>query len=210
MSWGLIGAAGVGLVGGLIASNESSDAASDAAAAQGDSSAAAIAEQRRQFNAMQELLSPYTKAGQTALTGQMDLIGMNGKEAQGNAINLIQSGTEYSRLVEQGEEGILANASATGGLRGGNTQHSLADFRTDLLNNMITNQYNRLGGITQLGQASATGQAAQGSATATNISNLLAGQGDAQAAALLQQGQIQSQLIADTAGSIGTIVGDKF
>lgn len=210
MSWVAVGAAAVGVVGGIVTSNTQKNAAKDAATAQGESSASAIAEQRRQFEAMRELLSPYTEAGQTTLTGQMDLIGMNGAEAQSNAINLIQSGQEYGRLVNQGEEAILANASATGGLRGGNTQHSLANFRSDLLNNLITTQYNRLGGITQLGQASASGQAAQGSATATNISNLLTGQGNAQAANLLQQGQIQSQLISDTAGAIGTIIGDKF
>jgi hypothetical protein len=56
MSW--VAAAVVG--GSLISSSMQSDAAGDAADTQSASAAEGIAEQRRQFDAMRQLLQPYT------------------------------------------------------------------------------------------------------------------------------------------------------
>ena len=55
-------------------------------------------------------------------------------------------------MVQQGQDAILQNASAIGGLRGGNTQAALAQFRPALLSQLIAEQYNRLGGLSSLGQ----------------------------------------------------------
>ena len=59
---------------GVMASNAQSDAASAAAGAQTASSQASIEEQRRQFDAVQKLLSPYVTAGESAIGGQQGLL----------------------------------------------------------------------------------------------------------------------------------------
>jgi hypothetical protein len=59
---------------GVMASNAQSDAASTAAGAQTAASEASIAEQRRQFDAVQKLLAPYVGAGEGAIKGQQGLL----------------------------------------------------------------------------------------------------------------------------------------
>ena len=88
---------------------------------------------------------------------------------------------------------MLQNASATGGLRGGNVQGALAQFRPQLLNQLIEQQYSRLGGLTSLGQASAAGQATAGMQTGTNIANLLGQQGQALAGGAMGKGGVVQQ-----------------
>jgi hypothetical protein len=150
-----------------------------------------IDEQRRQFDEITKLLSPYNQAGTAALTQQQALLGMGAPGAQEQAISALQQSPQFQALQQQGENAILQNASATGGLRGGNVQGALAKFRPALLSSLIEQQYGRLGGLTNIGQASAARQAAFGQQTGVNISNLLGQQGAAQAGGILgQQGAL--------------------
>lgn len=174
-----VGAVAVGA--SVYGAKKSGDAAKDAADAQSESSEAGIAEQQRQFDKLTELLAPYVNAGTGALTGQQNILGLNGAEAQANAINGIENSAYFQSTARQGESAILQNASATGGLRGGNTQGALAQFRPQLLNQLVQQQYQNLGGITALGQNSAAQQGNAGMQSANNISGLLAQQGQAQA-----------------------------
>lgn len=147
------------------------------------------------------------KQPQGSLNAQKDLLGLNGPEAQAAAYSQIEKSPIFTGLIKQGETGILQNASATGGLRGGNTQGALAQFRPALLNQLIDQQYSRLGGLTQIGQASAAQQAAQGQQTGSNISALLGQQGAAIAGGQLAQAGIQSQLVGNLANIAGTYAG---
>lgn len=208
MTWGLVAVAGATVVGGYMASSSASDAASSAAQAQGQASDKSIAESQRQFDAIQKLLAPYTAAGPQALTGQQDLLGLNGKDAQGNAISGIANGPQMQAMTKQGENSILQNASATGGLRGGNTQGALAQFRPQLLNQLIQQQYGNLGGLTSIGQNAAAGVGNAGQNSSNQIINALQQQGAAQAGSALAQGQAQSSMwnnIGGTASMLGTM-----
>jgi hypothetical protein len=71
------------------------------------------------------------------------------------------------------------------------------------LSSLIEQQYNRLGGIAASGQNAATGVGTAGMQTGTNISNLLAQQGAAQAGGTLAA----AQTWGNTIGSIGTGIG---
>lgn len=211
--------------GGLLSSSMQADAAGEAAAIQGEASAASIAEQRRQFDEVQKLLAPYVQQGQAALggmqkyaqagapalAGQQALLGLSGQDAQRQAIAQLSGSPQMQAMMQQGENAILQNASATGGLRGGNTQSALAQFRPALLNSLIDQQYARLGGMTALGQttqqnlasmgqASAAGVGNAGMASAANIGNLMTGAGQAQGQAALAQGAIGSNLIGNLTG----------
>lgn len=193
---------------GYMASEAQSDAASTAANAQGQASAASITESRHQFNAIKELLQPYTDAGYRGLTGQQDLLGINGAEAQQNAINAIESSPAYKSMTQQGETAILQNASATGGLRGGNTQAALAQFRPQLLAQLIESQYSKLGGLVNIGQNAAAGTGNAGQNSSNQIINALQQQGAASAGAALASGQATANMwggIGNTASMLGTM-----
>lgn len=207
MSWVAVAVAGGTLAGGYLSSQGQKSAANTAATAQTQSSQLGIEEQRRQFDAVQKLLSPYVNAGTGAMTGQQDLLGLNGAPAQQAAIGGIESSPMFGTLARQGEDAILSNASATGGLRGGNVQGALAQFRPNLLANLIEQQYQRLGGITQMGQASAAGVGSAGMNTGNNVTQLLGQQGAAQAGSALAGGRANTQLINSITGAFGNFAG---
>jgi hypothetical protein len=207
--------AGGSIISGFMAKEGANDAADAAVAAgqtQADAADRGVEEVRRQFDAIQELMKPYVDAGTGGLTGMQDLIGLNGADAQRTAISAIEAGPEFSALLGQGQEGILANASATGGLRGGNTQGALAQFRPALLSQLLNERFSKLGGITQLGQASAAGQASAGIQTGQQVSDLFQQQGAALAGGILGAGNASAQYkigignqIGNTLGTLGTL-----
>lgn len=194
---GTIGSA----LGGALEGSESIGAASQA---QQQSAQAGIDEQRRQFDAVQKLLKPYTEAGTGALTQQQALIGMGTPEAQQQAIAALQGGPQFQALQQQGENAILQNASATGGLRGGNVQGALAEFRPALLSSLINQQYERLGGLSSMGQNAAAGVGNAGLQTGRGVATLLGEQGAAQAGGISGQ---QSALTGGINKAFGAIQG---
>lgn len=191
----------------LVGSSMQASAAGDAAAAQGAASQAGIEEQRRQFDEMRKLLQPYTEAGLPALEQQQTLLGLKGPEAEQAAIARLTGGETFKALAQQGENALLQNAAATGGLRGGNLQAALGQFRPQLLSNLIEQQYGRLGGMTSMGQASAAGVGAAGMETGTNIANLLGQQGAAEAGGILGEAKAYGQLFNLPGQFVGAQIG---
>jgi len=191
----------------LVGSSMQASAAGDAAAAQGAASQAGIEEQRRQFDEMRKLLQPYTEAGIPALEQQQTLLGLRGPEAEQAAIARLTGGETFKALAAQGENALLQQASATGGLRGGNLQAALGQFRPQLLSSLIEQQYGRLGGMTNLGQASAAGVGAAGMETGTNIANLLGQQGAAEAGGILGEAKAYGQLFNLPGQFVGAQIG---
>lgn len=205
-------AATTAVVGATVAASaysasQSKKAAGKAADAQSDASEAGIAEQKRQYDKMVELLSPYVTAGTGALTGQQNILGLNGVAAQQAAVANIENSPYFTAVAKQGEGAILQNASATGGLRGGNTQGALAQFRPQLLNQLVQQQYQNLGGLTSLGQNSAAQTGNAGMQSANNIGGLLANQGQAQAGGYIGQANATNQLVGNLIGLGGAAYG---
>jgi len=207
MAWQAVAMIGSSILGGIMSSRSQKKAAQTAATAQTQAAEMGIAEQRRQFDAMQQLMSPYVQGGQGAFSQMMAATGAMGPEAQQQYIQGIEQGPEFGALVRQGEEAILQSASATGGLRGGNVQEALAKFRPEMLSGLLNQQYGRLGGLAQMGQASAAGQSAQGMNMASNIGNLFGQQGAAQAGAALARGNATANMWGNIAGSVGLAGG---
>lgn len=204
------GISAVGAIGGgLIASSSAKSAANKAAAAQQASDAQAIAEQQRQYNQSRSDLMPWQTAGAQALGQQGNLLGLNGGEQQQSAIDALKSGPLYQSLFGNGRDALLANASATGGLRGGNTQGALANFGRDTLAGVIENQVSRLGGVAEQGQNAAARTGALGANSANAISSLLQSSGQAQAGAYLTNGAINASLANNIAGTIGGLANNK-
>ena len=209
MSFGLSAAAIGGIaagVGSVASSVISANGAQSAANTQAQATQSQIAQQNYEFNTIQGLLKPYSSAGTTALgdyqqslagyenvLGQLNnLTGANGSTAQGTAIAGLQKNPLYTNSMNLGQQAILANASATGGLRGGNTIASLGYLPGQILSNVMQQQIgnlgtslngqqgllNNVGNLITVGEnaAAGTGNAAQ--QTGNNITSLI-GQGGA-------------------------------
>lgn len=183
------------VVGGITGANEASKGAQNAADTQAASSQAAIDEQKRQFDKLVELMSPYVNAGTGSIKAQQDILGINGSAAQQAAVSSIEKSPYFQSVAKQGENAILQNASASGGLRGGNTQSALAQYRPALLNSLVQQQYSNLGGLTQIGQAAAAGQASAGLNSANSIGTLLQNQGAAVAGGQIAKGNATQNAI---------------
>ena len=151
--------AGTQIVGGLIQQKAAEKAIKNqqqmltqADAAQAEAARKALEEVRAANLQAEELLAPYMElapqqiqnlnlyqtAGSQALQQQSALAGLQGPEAQRAAIANLEANPEFQAIARQGEEAILANAAATGGLRGGNTQAALAQFRPELSRPTLT------------------------------------------------------------------------
>ena len=133
-------------------------------------------------------------------------------------------------MVRQGEEAILQGASATGGLRGGNVQAALAQFRPAMLNRFVQQQYERLGGLTrgatgvagelygtglsttenllQRGFGAVSDVAANRQGLGNRIANIITGQGQAEAQGLMNIGAAQAGREVGQAGAIGGAISD--
>lgn len=212
MSIGFVAVAGATLVGSKMASDAQKDAARRGAAVQSEATELGIEEQRRQFDALVELIQPYTEGGELAFEAQQALIGLAGEDAQQEAIAQIEQSPEFQMLTQQGEDALLQNASATGGLRGGNLQKTLAEFRPQLLSNLIQKQFANLGGISQMGQNAATFQGTSGQNSANAITGLIQQGGAAEAGKHLAIGEAKAG-IGNTIGQLAGLyafTGGKF
>lgn len=118
----------------------------------------------------------YSKKG-----GDISQFTTTAEQAQARAIAQQEASPFFQALAEQGQEAILQEASATGGLRGGNVQAALAQFRPNLLNQFITQQYERLGGISRGGLGAGQALASNLLSGASNVAELFTGVGSAKA-----------------------------
>lgn len=168
--------------------------AKNAAQAQQQASQMGMDEQRRQFEKLQELMNPYVQAGTGALAGQSDLLGLNGFDKQQGAIGNIENSPFFQSQYKQAENALLQNASATGGLRGGNFQEALADNRSNMLYQNVQGQLQNLSGVASNGQNAAAGLGSQGMAHGNNIAQGYGDIGQAKAGYQLAKGQINSGL----------------
>jgi hypothetical protein len=225
---------GASVIGGVASSRAQSRAAKSAAAAQMGAADLSAQVQREMFQETQATLAPFVEAGYGAmeelgayaepglfaLEQQAAIAGLMGPEAQQAMISQIESDPLYQAQVRQGEEAILQQASATGGLRGGNIQAALAQFRPQMLSEQIAQQYSRLGGfaglgaetqsrLADLGQASAAQQAASSGATASGISTALTQAGQAQAGGALAAGQARAGMYGLPSQAFGMYTAGK-
>lgn len=207
------GAAIAGVAGSAISAGAAGDAADSAASAQRDANASSIAEQRRQFDYVNQLLEPYRQSGTQALAQYQDLNGLNGAEAQQQAIGHLRDSQLYQNLMTSGKNALLQSVSATGGLRGGNTQGALAQLGNNTLQSIIQQQSGVLGGLANNGQNAA----AQTGAFGAQAANAITGANTALGSGLSQTYGLQGQQtvnainsgVGSIQGSLGTYAGLK-
>lgn len=204
----LIGA--VATVGGsVLASSSAKSAANKAAAAQTQAAQMGIDEQRRQYDQTRSDLSPWMTQGQAASGAQGTLLGLNGSDQQQAAIDQLKASPLYQSLFGNGRDAILANASATGGLRGGNVQGALFDKGRDTLAQVIQQQVANLGTVSEQGQNAAAQTGQFGANSANAITALMGNQGQANAGAALTSGAANASMIKDITSALGGLANNQ-
>ncbi len=203
----VLAVAGASIGGGILQSAAQRRAAAAASGAQIEATEMQIAEQRRQYNEYRRLARPFVQTGRQGLRRFENLVGLNGFAAQNRAVNRLESNPRFQSLVEQGENALLQNASATGGLRGGNTQAALAQFRPQMLQAEIDRQLGYLGGLAGMGQNAIAGVGDAGTNTANQIGGALAQRGQAIAGNATAQGAATANMWGGITGTIGNVMG---
>ena len=179
-----------------------------------------------QIDAAGQQFGQFADVGSQAIQQQMALLGLGvSPEQQQQSIAAIQGGPQFAALQQAGEQSILQNASATGGLRGGNVQGALAQFSPQLLNQLIQQQIGQLGqlsaqglgaagqlqqgglGLAQIGAGSAGRQAAAGTAAAGQVGSALLGGAGLQTQRDIAAQQSQAQIISGLFGGAGLVAG---
>lgn len=162
--------------------DDAADAAKGAAKIQADY-------QRQALDYLKQTEALPQKFREGALTGLGDIYGMGAPGAQQKFFSGLEQSPLYSAIMSgqgAGEESILRNASATGGLRSGNAQYNLADYNTKLKNEALLTSYNsQVGGLQ--GLAGIQSMAPQIAGMTAGIGQTL-GQGQIAAAQAQQQG----------------------
>ena len=182
-----------GLVDDITGVEGAQDAARDAAGIQAQGAQAGIEEQRRQFDVTQEMLRPRVEAGDLALQQQQNLIGLGGQEAQQAAFAQLQESPGQKFLRDRQQKSLLRNASAIGGLGGGNVRTALQEQAAGFAQQDLQNQFGRLGQIAGQGQTAGTNIGQFGAQTAGNIAGLTQAGSEARASGILGAAQAESQ-----------------
>ena len=183
------------------------EAAQRAAELQAGAFGTGIEEQRRQFDITQEQLAPFREAGVSALGQQQALLGLGTPEEQEAALAAFAETPGQRFLRQQQERALLRNASAIGGLGGGNIKTDLQGQASGRAQTDLANRFSRLGAISGTGQQAATQVGQFGQQTAGNIANLQASQGAARASGILGAQQARTQGIQNIISTGSAIFG---
>jgi hypothetical protein len=241
----VIGAGAIGGAASIATGAMNAGAMNSASKAQQNANQQALALQKQQFGQTQANLSPYMQAGNEALNGQLQLLGLGGAAqpnyagyVQGNpdllaayqqngqgqdmaqwgqqhwqqfgqnegrqvtpfpaggasgdpaqmqqsAIDQLKTNPLYTSMVNTGDQAVLANASATGGLRSGNTSYNLANLNSQSLAQVYQQMLGNYGSLSGLGANAAAGLGGMGQNFANSGSSILGNIGSAQAGGIL-------------------------
>lgn len=172
-------AAGASILGGITGGK----GAKKAAQVQAQAYQNALNQQQAQWAQTRQDNMPFLQAGTNALGSVQGLLGLNGADVQQAMIDALKASPGFTSQYNTGLDAILQSAAATGGLRGGNTNNSLAQFGSSLLAQQIQQQLGNLGGLVQIGSGTAGTLGQLGQANSNAQSQLFGQQGNANATA---------------------------
>lgn len=184
---------GIGLVGGLLSGNSAKKASQKASAEMVAALQGGINALNGNLDYTKGIFQPAISVLNPSIGAMGDLVGINGAPQQQASLDQLQMSPLMASLTRNGEEAVLQNAAATGGIRGGNTQRGLADFRSDTFARLIQQQLANLGGLAGIGMNGAGAMANASGNTASSVASLLGQQGQARAGQSITAGGINAQ-----------------
>lgn len=203
----------LGLVKDVTGVEAAQKAAGQAASLQ--AGAAQTAEQgvNRRFDITQESLRPFQEAGVGALGQQQALLGLSGQDEQQQAFAAFNESPGQAFLRERGQRNLLRNASAIGGLGGGNVRSALVQQGVGFAQQDFQNQFSRLGQLAGQGQAATTNIGQFGAQAAQQAGQLGIAGAEARASGILGQqqaeGQFRGQLLQLGGQAVGAAFSDR-
>lgn len=189
-----IGGAVASVGGGLIANK----GAKSASKAQAKSADAATAEQRRQFDLSRADQMPWLDTGKWALGQQKNAL-------QGDWSGFTNS-PDYQFALDQGFKNMDRSAASRGRLYSGGYGEDLTKFGQGLATQNYGNYMNRLAGLSDTGQTTASGLGVLGANYANNAGQNMMAAGNARASGYANQANI----LGNTVGQLGQIGANYF
>lgn len=206
----ILGSAAIGAGASLLGGKSSSDAAKKAAKAQLKATKATIAQQERALERQIQLQEPFRETGVNALADY-------GTASQYTPFGMAQFQADpgYQFRMSEGLKALERSAASRGLLESGGTLKDITRFGQDLASQEYTNAFQRY--LTErqarlqpleyrigLGQAAASGQAANVGTSAANVGQLTQALGNIQAQRAVTQGNI----MAGTLGNLGGLASE--
>ena len=159
---------GGGLVGNYISSKGKQKAAAAQSAAIQGAAGQSAQTQMDMYSQGQQAVQPYQQAGQEALQGYQNLMT---PEGQSQFATDYTSGPMYQMMQSQAEDATLRNASATGGLRTGQSNVALSTIAPQLINQAYNQQMQGYGTLMNQGYNSASQTAGLATGVGSSVGN---------------------------------------
>lgn len=175
-----------------------------AADATNNATNAAVNEQNTALNQQATLSAPYRGLGTTALPQYEALLGIGKGANSATTLSALQNTPGYQFTQQQGEQGILNQASASGGVSG-NTLTALDQYNTGLADQTYQTALGNAQGAVGLGQAAAAGQASNIGTAAGTIGSALINQGNTSAGIYANEAAGLSKIAGNTGNQFTTL-----
>ncbi len=175
----VVGAAAIGAVGSAVAGSEAAGATKDA-------TNAAIRQQQSALDQQAALSAPYRALGASAIPQLQSLLGLSTGSpnsvqtpgSQAGALAALRQTPGYQFQQQEGTLNTLNAANKSGLLNSGNTLTALSEFNQGLADTTLQQAIGNTENAVGIGQAAASGQAANIGNAAANTSNALINQGN--------------------------------
>tara|TARA_R110000796_G_scaffold103175_2_gene212325 strand:- start:2856 stop:3845 length:990 start_codon:yes stop_codon:yes gene_type:complete len=170
----------------------------------------ALYETQRQFDTSRGDQMPWLESGTAALNKQQALLGLGGQAAQQQAYDQFTSSPGQKWLQDKTMQGVLNNASAIGGLGGGNVRQALQENAQGLAAQEYNNYYNQIAGLSGTGQNSSQNLGALGAQQGQTAAGLINQSGQAAASGLLGGSQARaSGLLTGAQQRMGSVNSNR-
>lgn len=176
----IAGAAVIGGATSIISGNKAANAAKDTSAAQ-------IAESRRQYDQTRADYAPYRETGYSALSKLASMYGVGGAPATDMSAEVMKT-PGYGFRLEQGVKAAERSAAARGALGSGGTLKAIQRYGEGLASSEYENYANRLAALAGIGQSATGSTAAAGAAASGQINQALGQAGAARASSYANTG----------------------
>jgi hypothetical protein len=197
-------------VGGLLGAGAQKKASRNAQAAMNDALNKAIGVQQAQNQQTRADFAPEMGLGNSAIGEYGDLTGANGADKWAASLAALQSDPLYKSLYSNGQEALLQGASATGGIRGGNTEDALAHFGADTLSSTLQQRLQQLLAAIGIGTQAKGAITGVGLNTANNVSGLDTSIGQNNSSNILTRGGITAGMWKSAGGFLDNAVSAAF
>jgi hypothetical protein len=175
---------GAAIIGGSIISGAMGASASrQAASMQADAAQRASEQQAAQLAQARADLAPWRASGETANNRLMKLMGFDGSDPTAE----LQSTPGYQFRFNEGQKAVDNSAAARGSALSGGALKALTKYGQEYGSNEYQNQFNRLSGMSTVGQNAAAGQGAASQAFGNSQAQNTMGAGNAMAAGTVGQ-----------------------